>query len=138
MHIRHLAVVDAIAPPGVTTNNVEIFSRVELRSLRWREAILAGGLSHGPLGRPSSLGSARAKLEHCARPLLLSATNSALRSSTTASTYDDCPAANKSRKKQRFFGRGIKRACHRRLPGGVAYGGCVADSGQRLEALLCL
>jgi hypothetical protein len=35
MHIRHPAVVDAIAPPGVTTDNVEKFSRVELRSLHW-------------------------------------------------------------------------------------------------------
>ena len=36
MHICHPAVVDAIAPPAITTDNLEIFRRIELHSLRWR------------------------------------------------------------------------------------------------------
>ena len=50
MHIRQLAVVDAIAPPGVTTDNVEVFSRVELRLLHWREPFSQEGYPTGLSG----------------------------------------------------------------------------------------
>ena len=58
MHIRHPTVVDAIAPPAVTTDNVEIFRRVELRSLHWREPFSQEGYPTGLSGvhhRPVAL-----------------------------------------------------------------------------------
>src|SRR4051812_23297021 len=50
MDVRDPAVVNAIAPPAVTTDNVERFRRVELRSLHWGEPFSQQGYPAGLSG----------------------------------------------------------------------------------------
>ena len=85
MDVRHPAVVDAIAPPAVTTDNVERFRRVELRSLHWGEPFSQQGYS--TVFRASMIALYRSRKVRTLRaPRLPSAINSALRYSAATST----------------------------------------------------